>query len=137
MKDNKEDFDKAVKNKIGGNIGGTLACGFLIFLFSVASYIFYTVEPISMETGLIFFMLGLVALVGLIYNLGEMLIIGTQKRGKIVEDYHLCKRCKCLINKDKVFCNDCKNELRRSLKHNKDKKYFKEYKAIVKKEKKK
>jgi len=52
------------------------------------------------------------------------------------ERYTLCKRCKCLIKKDKGFCSDCKNSIRISIKRDKDKKYFSEYKTLIKKEEK-
>jgi len=51
--------------------------------------------------------------------------------------YSLCKRCKCLIKKDKIFCSDCRVSIRLSLKKEENKKYFNEYKTLIKKEKKK
>jgi len=49
--------------------------------------------------------------------------------------YSLCKRCKGLIKKDKLFCSSCKESIRISIKRDKDKKYFSEYKTLIKKEK--
>ena len=137
MKPKKKEFDKAVKNKINGNFGGAIACILLTFMFMYSGYVLCIIEPISQDVAAIFFMLGIFTLVGLIWNLVEALTIALYSPKGIIEDYHLCKRCKCLIKKDKVFCNDCKHSLRRSLKHIEDKQYISEYKKIVKKEKKK
>jgi len=134
MKTNKEEFNKAVKKKIFGNLGGTIACGFLTWMFIFAGYIFYAVEP-DLATG--FLLLGLLAGLGLLYNFVETLPIVSCSKKQLVGSYHLCKRCKNLIRKNKVFCSDCKNELRRSLKHNEDKQYLNKYQKIIKKEKKK
>ena len=134
MKQNKEDFKKAVKKKILGNLVGTLGCGFLVFMFISIFYCFYSIEP---EVGSLFLILGIFSFACLLYNLIEIIFICLYSEDRIIEDYNLCKRCKSLVNKNKVFCNDCKYDIKRSLKYEGDKKYFNEYTKIVKQEMKK
>lgn len=129
------EFNKAVKNKIWGNFAKTIACGFLTFMFLLVGSIFCTVETASQDVYLSFFMFGIFALVGLIYNFINLLEFSFSK--KLSENYHLCKRCKKLVDKKKVFCNDCKHSLRRIVRDEEDKIHLKEYKKIMKKEKKK
>ena len=134
MKTNEEDFKKAVGNKISGNLGGTLLCGFFALIFIDLGYSFYTIDQ---DVSLIFWIIGLFASLGLIYNLIETLTIGLYSNKEKQDNYHLCKRCKCLVKKDKIFCNDCKYDIKRSLKHLEDEKYFNEYKKIIKEKEKK
>ena len=133
MKPNKEDFDKAVKKKISGCFGATLACGISVALCAILSNAFYTLEPISIEIALVFGMFLLFAWGFLVWNLIELMEFSFSK--KISKKYHLCNRCNSLIKKDKVFCNNCYQELKRSIKYLEDKSYFKDYKKVIKKEK--
>ena len=76
-----------------------------------------------------------VGMILIIISVGDMEKTNNYK--KHPEGYSLCKRCGRIINKDKSFCNDCKYEIKRSLKHSDNTKYFNEYKKMVDKEKKK
>jgi len=126
---NNKDFEKARHNHLGRELIGIF---FSLFLL-VATYEFYIMEiyPINLFFGIIGGGLFIVSFMG---------IINYIESGTNPDKYSLCKRCKCLIKKDRIFCSDCKNSIRISIKRESDKKYFSEYKTLIKqkeKEKKK
>ena len=84
---------------------------------------------------LICFVLGVIGLIFLLVFFSR--IFNCLESGRDPERYALCKRCKYLIKKDKIFCLSCRDNIKMSLKRDKDKKYFNEYKTLIKKEKKK
>ncbi len=132
MKTKQKEFDKAVKKKWLGNFIGTIVCAYFSFIFMLAAYTFYSLD---LNLTLIFIMLGVFATFGFLINFIELIKFAINPN--ISESYHLCKRCKALVKKDKVFCSECMSRIKRAVREVEDKDYFKEYKKIIKQEKKK
>jgi hypothetical protein len=122
----KDDFKKAVRKDIKTNI----VMIFFGFLFMYLGYIFYVINDINDPFSLLFCFIGIAFFICALIN-----IVNDIESKHHPEKYELCKRCKCLIKKDKIFCNDCKNSLRRLNKYEEDKKFIKEYANLIKEEK--
>lgn len=120
-----KDFEKARSKSLGGGLIGL----FFSFILLVITYSLYMGEfyPLNIFFGVMGICL---------FSISFILITEYIESGCDPEKYSLCKRCKCLIKKDKIFCSDCRGRIRMSLKRNKDKKYFNEYKTLIKKEEK-
>ena len=127
-----DDFKKAVEKKIKSNVGFMFFLGVVAYLFFWASSSFYNVDSdlflIMIFSGGIFSMFLLMILIG---------TLRFKHNPKKLDKYELCRRCKCLIEKDKVFCNDCKERIEKVVKYEEDKKSINEYKILIKQEEKK
>ena len=127
-----DDFKKAVKKRIFGSILGTIIGGFFAFILLSISYSFYNLEQdLSLITGFGGILIAIIS-IGSFIDAIEFIL-----NPKKLDNYVLCKRCKCLINKDKIFCNDCRYDIRRAFDRSEDKQYFDEYKKMIKQEKEK
>jgi len=120
-----KDFEKARSRTLGGGFVGLL---FSLILLTI-TYGLYLGENL-------FYIFSGIGGLGL-FIISFILITEYIVSGCNPERYSLCKRCKCLIKKDKIFCSDCKNEIKMSLEKDNDKKYFNEYKTLIKQKEKK
>jgi hypothetical protein len=124
-----QEFQKAVKSRIKRSIVYAAFCGYLSILFLYSGYSFFNID---FDFVLINGIIGILFLVGSLMSIMD--IIKFKYNKKISEEYSLCKRCKRLIKKDKVFCDECKNRIRRLNKYEEDKNFIKEYALLIKQE---
>ncbi len=128
----KKDFDKAVKKKMWGHIFISLYCSAIALGLIASGINIYNLAPNDSSYLFIFAAIVSAFAIASFVTMIE-LMINRGNKGY----YNLCKRCKYLVKKDKVFCNNCKRNIRSAIEGSNDKKYFKEYQKIAKKEKKK
>jgi hypothetical protein len=132
MKKKTDEFKKAVKKETNNSkILGKFIAGSFFLIFS---YIFYLIPPQDEFSYLFSFLLGGLGMILIMFSLMDFSIKIDYK--KHPEKYNLCKRCKCLIKKDKMFCDNCKDRIRRLNKYEEDKKFIKYYVDVIKQEEK-
>ena len=125
------------KEKIEKHVGKIVLCALLIIC---GIYILYSVfeSPIIFELDLIFFVIGccLISFSFCLISFSFIEIGEIFEKVNHPEGFVYCKKCKHIIRKKHIFCNDCRMDIKREIRHKESKKYINDYTKFYKEKKK-
>ena len=118
------------KEKIEKHVGKIVLCALLIIC---GIYLLCSVfeSPIIFGYNLTFFVIGYCLISFSFIEIGEIF-----EKVNHPERFVYCKKCKHIIRKKHIFCNDCRMDIKREIRHKESKKYINDYTKFYKEKKK-